>query len=230
MVSIPYLRVTHANIATVAGTGVLVSIPYLRVTHGTAAICCMSAGLVSIPYLRVTHLSTSNILYLHYVVSIPYLRVTHQSQILDYNVPLEFQSPIYGSRTKEEFEQAVDYLCFNPLSTGHALPAVLIRLLTYLCFNPLSTGHALVELCFPDAFLEVSIPYLRVTHDLHQCQRTAWQGFQSPIYGSRTEGIEEKPVLLEGFNPLSTGHARDSNSHGLLHMGRFNPLSTGHAP
>jgi len=76
----------------------------------------------------------------------------------------------------------------------------------------------------------VSIPYLRVTHAGSALASAIREGFQSPIYGSRTDsapfplfrpGQVSIPYLRvthrekgfqkkkeEGFNPLSTGHAR----------------------
>ena len=97
---------------------------------------------VSIPYLRVTHRSKSSFTKSQKQVSIPYLRVTHQIFIRDYLSKMEFQSPIYGSRT-----QIVQAL--GVADQG---------------FNPLSTGHALQPLKHQKLSKRVSIPYLRVTH------------------------------------------------------------------
>jgi len=61
----------------------------------------ISTYLVSIPYLRVTHCRRLTPILLMGLVSIPYLRVTHADQAAGYTLIPVFQSPIYGSRTKE---------------------------------------------------------------------------------------------------------------------------------
>jgi len=103
-----------------------------------------------------------------------------------------FQSPIYGSRTRNSLLYLISRSGFNPLSTGHART-----------LDQLGTIEN-----------QVSIPYLRVTH-LTMAKKTVDNDtFQSPIYGSRTSVHLHSGGGAPGFNPLSTGHA--------LNIHRFN--------
>ncbi len=158
-------------------------------------------------------------------VSIPYLRVTHARELKARGWPEKFQSPIYGSRTvflypmlfdismfqspiygSRTWEQWLDenfdmcfnplstghalrdimnmtkrLLCFNPLSTGHAHGCRLFRLADHRCFNPLSTGHARkILLREPEKKNRVSIPYLRVTHITSVSGQGGWIGVSIP--------------------------------------------------
>ena len=99
---------------------ILVSIPYLRVTHEQLPYTMRTLKRVSIPYLRVTHGRSVKHLPVCQAVSIPYLRVTHKCPAVAAGFLFRFQSPIYGSRTRDIHSQAKQYYCFNPLSTGHA--------------------------------------------------------------------------------------------------------------
>jgi len=144
-----------------------VSIPYLRVTHPIEGGHAQRLGRVSIPYLRVTHLVAAPLVNDVLLVSIPYLRVTHGTGGSGGCYPEWFQSPIYGSRTK-----------FTAPGMDFGVPVSIpyLRVTHYPVhpcfsghqagFNPLSTGHA------------------------RECEcgtKRSVVGFQSPIYGSRTE-------------------------------------------
>ena len=61
--------------------------------------------------------------------------------------------------------------CFNPLSTGHAPVLPGLYELDFSGFNPLSTGHAPRMIPGDSHNGEVSIPYLRVTHQLREKSR-----------------------------------------------------------
>jgi len=121
-------------------------------------------------------------------------------------------------------------LGFNPLSTGHARKNLNIAWSPEEGFNPLSTGHALYRNRKETQENKVSIPYLRVTHDIAPPMPSEETVVSIP-YLRVTHPQDHLPVpdRREGFNPLSTGHAR---FRGLQHSSSvvgFNPLSTGHA-
>jgi len=167
--------------------GLPVSIPYLRVTHpqrDDTAIdwepCFnpLSTGhapritnhrhypnQVSIPYLRVTHCTLAGQVPPNPDVSIPYLRVTHQNPVHGESFIHLFQSPIYGSRT---------FILTSGQITGHRFQSPIYGSRTH------ESGHSAAGTG------GVSIPYLRVTHEVQ---------------------LLELRKLLKGFNPLSTGHA-----------------------
>ena len=166
---------------------------------------------------------------------------------------LQFQSPIYGSRT-------------------------IINFLIILNFTAVSIPYLRVthgrDFCIRSLMTTVSIPYLRVTHEEPAKEGPGRvNGFQSPIYGSRTEykgfytvefskfqspiygsrtiatgfklhrvGRFQSPIYgsrtwrctwdykeVICFNPLSTGHAPISSPLRWSTKKGFNPLSTGHA-
>jgi len=100
---------------------------------------------------------------------------------------VQFQSPIYGSRTLFWRHPEPPPTGFNPLSTGHAPPRPRLPCLRTLCFNPLSTGHArpllLLDEPFSQRFNPLSTGHARIGRNNTRCSRP-------------------------GFNPLSTGHAR----------------------
>jgi len=85
--------------------------------------------------------------------------------------------------------------------------ACFVILFEYLCFNPLSTGHARNNFLEHAFYAGVSIPYLRVTHLMIQTYLALMLLFQSPIYGSRTKYPPRIAPHPDRFNPLSTGHA-----------------------
>jgi len=146
------------------GKARFVSIPYLRVTHLIELYRLLGREQVSIPYLRVTHKEIMEKAAGENRVSIPYLRVTHiQKGLIDYK-PSGFQSPIYGSRTRQsaklfgaDGDVSIPYLrVTHELAASVLSPTCRFQSPIYgsrtrsTCrprstrkgFNPLSTGHA----------------------------------------------------------------------------------------
>jgi len=100
---------------------------------------------------------------------------------------VQFQSPIYGSRTSS----------FSPIQSFHP------------CFNPLSTGHAPGVSMYPGRGIPVSIPYLRVTHAKFGVEAIKDKISFNPLStGHALPPMPLKNPGLQSFNPLSTGHAR----------------------
>ena len=120
------------------------------------------------------------------------------------------------------------------------------------CFNPLSTGHAHSRKNWRLTLNSVSIPYLRVTHQRIRVWYEHWDGFQSPIYGSRTSYSSCFTFASSWFqSPIYGSRTRDGFHIQIHHRqfqspiygsrtlrapsyfsykSSFNPLSTGHAP
>jgi len=98
-----------------------------------------------------------------------------------------FQSPIYGSRTANKGLPVNSVTAFQSPIYGSRTRSRYRTRSSATSFNPLSTGHAPLGDHPQGYIIRVSIPYLRVTHvDGPEGQESIAE-FQSPIYGSRTE-------------------------------------------